>query len=185
MNKSAEYNTRLEKFFTEVNESQNKGLTEKVFEENILKKFAEIFETSEKIQTVYNVKFDNNGSNGAKNVKGILSPEGFKLLMFGNEIKKDDLVKMIKNDFILNSKYKKQLGVRYNALQKLNKQLSRNEYILKMLEDNVFKEYLKTQNNNFATDQNGKKLENVKYNEQSINDLITSFNGCNSIWQNF
>ncbi len=81
---------------------------------------------------------------------------------------------MIKNDFILNSKYKKQLGVRYNALQKLNKQLSRNEYILKMLQDNVFKKYLKTQNNNFATDQNGKKLENVKYNEQSINDLITS-----------
>nr|WP_307922940.1 hypothetical protein [Mycoplasmopsis bovis] len=130
---AAEYNTKLEKFFTEVNESQNKGLTEKVFEENILKKFAEIFETSGKIQTVYNVKFDNNGSNGAKNVKGILSPEGFKLLIFGNEIKKDDLVKMIKNDFILNSKYKKQLGVRYNALQKLNKQLSRNEYILKML----------------------------------------------------
>nr|WP_307929887.1 hypothetical protein [Mycoplasmopsis bovis] len=125
---------KLEKFFTEVNESQNKGLTEKVFEENILKKFAEIFETSGKIQTVYNVKFDNNGSNGAKNVKGILSPEGFKLLIFGNEIKKDDLVKMIKNDFILNSKYKKQLGVRYNALQKLNKQLSRNEYILKMLQ---------------------------------------------------
>nr|WP_280124714.1 hypothetical protein [Mycoplasmopsis bovis] len=171
---AAEYNTKLEKFFTEVNESQNKGLTEKVFEENILKKFAEIFETSGKIQTVYNVKFDNNGSNGAKNVKGILSPEGFKLLIFGNEIKKDDLVKMIKNDFILNSKYKKQLGVRYNALQKLNKQLSRNEYILKMLQDNVFKKYLKTQNNNFATDQNGKKLENVKYNEQSINDLITS-----------
>nr|WP_307918646.1 hypothetical protein [Mycoplasmopsis bovis] len=49
----------------------------------------------------------------------------------------------------------------------------------------MFKKYLKTQNNNFATDQNGKKLENVKYNEQSINDLITSFNGCNSIWQNF
>ncbi|MCA8846173.1 HinT-interacting membrane complex protein P80 [Mycoplasmopsis bovis] len=171
---AAEYNTKLEKFFTEVNESQNKGLTEKVFEENILKKFAEIFETSGKIQTVYNVKFDNNGSNGARNVKGILSPEGFKLLIFGNEIKKDDLVKMIKNDFILNSKYKKQLGVRYNALQKLNKQLSRNEYILKMLQDNVFKKYLKTQNNNFATDQNGKKLENVKYNEQSINDLITS-----------
>lgn len=171
---AAEYNTKLEKFFTEVNESQNKGLTEKVFEENILKKFAEIFETSGKIQTVYNVKFDNNGSNGAKNVKGILSPEGFKLLIFGNEIKKDDLVKMIKNDFILNIKYKKQLGVRYNALQKLNKQLSRNEYILKMLQDNVFKKYLKTQNNNFATDQNGKKLENVKYNEQSINDLITS-----------
>nr|WP_307911067.1 hypothetical protein [Mycoplasmopsis bovis] len=96
------------------------------------------------------------------------------MLIFGNEIKKDDLVKMIKNDFILNSKYKKQLGVRYNALQKLNKQLSRNEYILKMLQDNVFKKYLKTQNNNFATDQNGKKLENVKYNEQSINDLITS-----------
>ncbi len=171
---AAVYNTRLEKFFTEVNESQNKGLTEKVFEDNILKKFAEIFETSEKIQTVYKVKFDNNGSNGAKNVKGILSPEGFKLLMFGNEIKKDDLVKMIKNDFILNNKYKKQLGVRYNALQKLNKQLSRNEYILKMLEDNEFKEYLKTQNNNFATDQNGKKLENVKYNEQSIKDLIAS-----------
>nr|WP_307925291.1 hypothetical protein [Mycoplasmopsis bovis] len=95
-------------------------------------------------------------------------------MIFGNEIKKDELVKMIKNDFILNNKYKKQLGVRYNALQKLNKQLSRNEYILKMLQDNEFKEYLKTQNNNFATDQNGKKLENVKYNEQSIKDLITS-----------
>lgn len=171
---AADHNTKLEKFFTEVNESQNKGLTEKVFEENILKKFAEIFETSGKIQTVYNVKFDNNGSNGAKNVKGIFSPEGFKLLIFGDEIKKDELVKMIKNDFILNSKYKKQLGVRYNALQKLNKQLSRNEYILKMLQDNEFKEYLKTQNNNFATDQNGKKLENVKYNEQSIKDLIAS-----------
>ncbi len=105
--------------------------------------------------------------------------------MFGNEIKKDDLVKMIKNDFILNNKYKKQLGVRYNALQKLNKQLSRNEYILKMLEDNEFKEYLKTQNNNFATDQNGKKLENVKYNEQSIKDLIASSTASNSIWQNF
>ncbi|MBT1316295.1 hypothetical protein FCL56_02480 [Mycoplasma bovis] len=170
---AAEYNNRLEKFFTEVNESQSKGLTEKVFEENILKKFVDIFEDNEKIQTVYKVKFiDNN--NGAKNVKGILSPEGFKLLIFGNEIKKDELVKMIKNDFILNNKYKKQLGVRYNALQKLNKQLSRNEYILKMLQDNEFKEYLKTQNNNFATDQNGKKLENVKYNEQSIKDLITS-----------
>ncbi len=173
-NQAAEYNTKLEKFFTEVNESQNKGLTEKVFEEKILKKFVEIFETSGKIQTAYKVKFDNNGSNGAKDVTGILSPEGFKLLIFGDEIKKDELVKMIKNDFILNSKYKKQLGVRYNALQKLNKQLSRNEYILKMLQDNEFKEYLKTQNNNFATDQNGKKLENVKYNEQSINDLITS-----------
>nr|WP_307938315.1 hypothetical protein [Mycoplasmopsis bovis] len=44
------------------------------------------------------------------------------MLIFGNEIKKDELVKMIKNDFILNNKYKKQLGVRYNALQKLNKQ---------------------------------------------------------------
>ncbi len=170
---AAEYNTNLEKFFTEVNESQNKGLTEKVFEENILKKFVAIFEDKEKIQTVYKVKFNSN-NNGAKNVKGILSPEGFKLLIFGDEIKKDELVKMIKNDFILNNKYKKQLGVRYNALQKLNKQLSRNEYILKMLQDNEFKEYLKTQNNNFATDQNGKKLENVKYNEQSIKDLITS-----------
>ncbi len=170
---AAEYNNRLEKFFTEVNESQSKGLTEKVFEENILKKFVDIFEDNEKIQTVYKVKFNDN-NNGAKNVKGILSPEGFKLLIFGNEIKKDELVKMIKNDFILNNKYKKQLGVRYNALQKLNKQLSRNEYILKMLQDNEFKEYLKTQNNNFATDQNGKKLENVKYNEQSIKDLITS-----------
>lgn len=170
---ATEYNTMLEKFFTEVNESLNKGLTEKVFEENILKKFVAIFEDKEKIQTVYKVKF--NGNNiGAKNVTGILSPEGFKLLIFGDEIKKDELVKMIKNDFILNNKYKKQLGVRYNALQKLNKQLSRNEYILKMLQDNEFKEYLKTQNNNFATDQNGKKLENVKYNEQSIKDLITS-----------
>ncbi|TKA59097.1 hypothetical protein MBOVa_5190 [Mycoplasmopsis bovis 8790] len=170
---AAEYNTKLEKFFTEVNESQSKGLTEKVFEENILKKFVEIFEEKEKIQTVYKVKFNGN-SIGAKNVTGILSPEGFKLLIFGDEIKKDDLVKMIKNDFILNRKYEKQLGVRYNALQKLNKQLSRNEYILKMLQDNEFKEYLKTQNNNFATDQSGKKLENVKYNEQSIKDLITS-----------
>ncbi len=171
---AADYNTKLEKFFTEVNESQSKGLTEKVFEENILKKFVAIFETSEKIKTVYKVKFDNNGNNGAKNVTGILSPEGFKLLMFGDPVKKENIVEMIKNDFILNSKYKKQLGVRYNALQKLNKQLSRNEYILKMLQDNEFKEYLKTQNNNFAIDQNGKKLENVKYNEQSIKDLIAS-----------
>nr|WP_307924018.1 hypothetical protein [Mycoplasmopsis bovis] len=54
-----------------------------------------------------------------------------------------------------------------------------------MLQDNEFKEYLKTQNNNFATDQNGKKLENVKYNEQSIKDLITSSTVSNSIWQNF
>nr|WP_307924019.1 hypothetical protein [Mycoplasmopsis bovis] len=120
--KQAEYNNRLEKFFTEVNESQSKGLTEKVFEENILKKFVDIFEDNEKIQTVYKVKFNDDNNNGAKNVKGILSPEGFKLLIFGNEIKKDELVKMIKNDFILNNKYKKQLGVRYNALQKLNKQ---------------------------------------------------------------
>ncbi|MBT1345185.1 hypothetical protein FCM49_03625 [Mycoplasma bovis] len=169
---AADYNKKLEKFFTEVNESQNKGLTEKLFEENILKKFVGIFESSEKIQTVYNVKF--NGDNEQKNVTGILSPEGFKLLIFGDPVKKENIVEMIKNDFILNSKYKKQLGVRYNALQKLNKQLSRNEYILKMLQDYEFKEYLKTQNNNFATDQNGKKLENVKYNEQSIKDLITS-----------
>ncbi|MBT1390448.1 hypothetical protein FCM66_03240 [Mycoplasma bovis] len=169
---AADYNKKLEKFFTEVNESQNKGLTEKLFEENILKKFVGIFESSEKIQTVYNVKF--NGDNEQKNVTGILSPEGFKLLIFGDPVKKENIVEMIKNDFILNSKYKKQLGVRYNALQKLNKQLSRNEYILKMLQDYEFKEYLKTQNNNFATDQNGKKLENVKYNEQSIKYLITS-----------
>ncbi len=169
---AADYNTKLEKFFTEVNESQNKGLTEKLFEENILQKFVGIFESSEKIQTVYNVKF--NDVNEPKNVTGILSPEGFKLLIFGEQVKKENIVEMIKSDFILNSKYKKQLGVRYNALQKLNKQLSRNEYILKMLQDNEFKEYLKTQNNNFAIDQNGKKLENVKYNEQSIKDLITS-----------
>ncbi|CBH40426.1 HinT-interacting membrane complex protein P80 [Mycoplasmopsis agalactiae] len=170
--KAAEYNTKLEKFFTDINESQSKGLTEKVFEDNILKKFAEIFEDKEKIQTVYKVKFDGNGS--AKNVTGILSPEGFKLLIFGDEIKRDDLIKMIKNDFILNRKYEKQLGVRYNALQKLNKQLSRNEYILKMLQDNEFKQYLKTQNNNFAFDKSGKKLENVKYNDSAITDLITA-----------
>ncbi|MCE6115089.1 HinT-interacting membrane complex protein P80 [Mycoplasmopsis agalactiae] len=169
--KAAEYNEKLEKFFTEVNESQNKGLTEKVFEENILKKFVAIFEQSEKIQTVYNVKF-NGGS--AKNVTGILSPEGFKLLIFGDEITKEKLVEMIKNDFILNRKYEKQLGVRYNALQKLNKQLSRNEYILKMLQDNEFKQYLKTQNNNFVFDKSGKKLENVKYNDSAITDLISA-----------
>lgn len=170
--KAAEYNEKLEKFFTEVNESQNKGLTEKVFEEKILKKFVAIFETGEKIQTVYKVKF--NDDKESKNVTGILSPEGFKLLIFGDEIKKDELLKMIKNDFILNRKYEKQLGVRYNALQKLNKQLSRNEYILKMLQDNEFKQYLKTQNNNFVFDKSGKKLENVKYSEQAINDLITA-----------
>ncbi|EIN15006.1 Hypothetical protein, predicted transmembrane protein [Mycoplasmopsis agalactiae 14628] len=169
---AAEYNTNLEKFFTEVNESQNKGLTEKAFEENILKKFVEIFEDKEKIQTVYKVKF--NGSGITKNVTGILSPEGFKLLIFGDEIKKDELIKMIKNDFILNRKYEKQLGVRYNALQKLNKQLSRNEYILKMLQDSEFKQYLKTQNNNFAFDKSGKKLENVKYSDSAITDLITA-----------
>ncbi len=168
-----------------MNESQNKGLTEKVFEENILKKFALQFLKMRKRFKQF-IKLNlTTIIHGAKDVTGILSPEGFKLLMFGNEIKKDDLVKMIKNDFILNNKYKKQLGVRYNALQKLNKQLSRNEYILKMLEDNEFKEYLKTQNNNFATDQNGKKLENVKYNEQSIKDLIASSTASNSIWQNF
>ncbi|MBT1349198.1 hypothetical protein FCM06_02335 [Mycoplasma bovis] len=170
--KAAEYNKKLEKFFTEVNESQSKGLTEKLFEEKILKKFVKLFESSGKIQTVYRVKF--NGDKEPKDVTGILSPEGFKLLIFGKPVKKEDIVEMIQNDFILNSKYKKQLGVRYNALQKLNKQLSRNEYILKMLKDNEFREYLKTQNNNFATDQNGKKLENVKYNEQSIKDLIAS-----------
>ncbi|UUM25725.1 hypothetical protein NQV05_01040 [Mycoplasmopsis agalactiae] len=170
--KAAEYNEKLEKFFTEVNESQNKGLTEKVFEEKILKKFAEIFEDKEKIQTVYKVKF--NGSGSAKNVTGILSPEGFKLLIFGEEITKEKLVEMIKNDFILNRKYEKQLGVRYNALQKLNKQLSRNEYILKMLQDNEFKQYLKTQSNNFVFDKNGKKIENVKYNDSAITDLITA-----------
>lgn len=169
---AAEYNAKLEKFFTDINESQNKGLTEKVFEEKILKKFAEIFEQAEKIQTVYKVKFDGNGS--AKNVTGILSPEGFKLLIFGEEITKEKLVEMIKNDFILNRKYEKQLGVRYNALQKLNKQLSRNEYILKMLQDNEFKQYLKTQNNNFVFDKSGKKLENVKYNDSAITDLITA-----------
>ncbi|MCE6061484.1 hypothetical protein J8A71_00980 [Mycoplasmopsis agalactiae] len=170
--KAAEYNEKLEKFFTEVNESQNKGLTEKVFEENILKKFVAIFEDKEKIQTVYKVKF--NGDKEPKNVAGILSPEGFKLLIFGEEITKEKLVEMIKNDFILNRKYEKQLGVRYNALQKLNKQLSRNEYILKMLQDNEFKQYLKTQNNNFIFDKSGKKLENVKYNDGAINDLITA-----------
>ncbi|QYR08448.1 hypothetical protein E5287_00960 [Mycoplasmopsis agalactiae] len=169
--KAAEHNEKLEKFFTEVNESQSKGLTEKVFEENILKKFVAIFEQSEKIQTVYNVKF-NGGS--AKNVTGILSPEGFKLLIFGEEITKEKLVEMIKNDFILNRKYEKQLGVRYNALQKLNKQLSRNEYILKMLQDNEFKQYLITQNNNFVFDKSGKKLENVKYNDSAITDLIAA-----------
>ncbi|WP_029513663.1 HinT-interacting membrane complex protein P80 [Mycoplasmopsis primatum] len=164
-----EYNKKIETFFTDVNESQNKGLTEKKFEELILKPFAALFENNNKIQTVYRIK-------GLDNVVGILSSEGFKLLYYKTGITSADITIMIKNDFYLSKKYEKQLGVRYNALSKIGKELPRDKYILELLKEDDFKKHLLTQNNLLTKekDKDGKPKKDVKYTEQDIRDLISA-----------
>ncbi|MBZ4203853.1 HinT-interacting membrane complex protein P80 [Mycoplasma tauri] len=162
----AEYNTKIKDFFEKVDENLKTGLTKEKTKELILEPLAKLFEEDDKkIQTVYKIK-------DLDHVFAILTPSGLKLLNFKKNIKYEDIMKTIESDFKLSKKYEKHLAVKYDALSKINKELSRNEYILEMLKNEEFKKHLFNQTIEYAKNEKG-QLSGEKYNEETIKDLIT------------
>lgn len=161
---AAEYNKKMEEFFTDVDEEKDKGLTEKVFKSLVLDELSKVFIKDDKISTVYKIK-------GFEDVYGILTKEGFKIFYCQTDFKKEDLIKMIQNDFIIEKNFKGQTAVKYKVMERMSKGLGRNEYLSILLKEEEFINHLKEKDNKFILDADGNLVEGAKYDDEAIQQL--------------
>lgn len=152
--KANKFNTDIWNYVKkDVNETTKAGLIEEKFNDLVVKPISELFTPEDKkLNLVYKIK-------GLNDVYGIFTNDGFKMMYLQNSTKtpitSESVISMIKNDFIIKKKFDKQTGVQYNALSKINKTISRDQYIVEMLEDPAFLDYLKKQKNPLAVVKNG------------------------------
>ncbi|OAB48936.1 HinT-interacting membrane complex protein P80 [Mycoplasmopsis gallinarum] len=184
-----DFNEAIKKAFDEADESKEKGLYDSKFQKLVTNKIAELFEIGQEVngnkqlQGIYKLK-------GSETTYILLDTTGISLIDINNlanvtgdtaEIKLKNqvnkMIEMIKNDFILSNKFKQLTGVKYNALNVLNKSLTDSSFVLAtMLNDQDFTSYLLEQNNPFATDEQNNLIKDAKFTTQVIEDLKSQNN---------
>lgn len=193
--KITKYNEAIQKAFDKTDEDKNQGLFDKKYKELITNKLAELFDTGpeldehKQLYTLYKIK-DTDTTYVILTAKGITLLDIQSLIKDNAQandlnLKINEIIKMIQNDFLLQNKYNQLTGVKYNALATINKNLDDNNYVNQiMLTNNDFVEYLKTQNNVYAKDASGKLITSLvdknqkeesnqipKYDQDTINRL--------------
>ncbi|MGV2392639.1 UNVERIFIED_CONTAM: hypothetical protein O8I53_06535 [Campylobacter lari] len=153
----SKYNEALLKFF----ENAKEGLTDDIYAEKVIKPIAELFETDKKVGFAYKIK-------GLSNARALLTPAGIKLIYFSTNYSYSDIVKMIENDFIISKRFKVVSGVKYDAINKINHTIPREEQIIEMLQDTEFKTYIMSKINPNALNVNGEPVADQNYTEKDL-----------------
>ncbi|WP_029512921.1 HinT-interacting membrane complex protein P80 [Mycoplasmopsis iners] len=174
----SKFNESIEKAFNAVDETKDQGLYDKKYKQLVTNKIAEIFEIADEVKdhkqifTFYKLA-------NADNTYILLTTKGITLVNLQTVADGSDtsaqinqIIKMIKNDYILTNKFNQFSGVKYNALSVINKSLTEQTYVNNlMLNDEKFVEYLKTQVNVYNSAFNSSLSENPKYNDEDIDNL--------------
>ncbi|VEU75610.1 Uncharacterised protein [Mycoplasmopsis maculosa] len=162
--KIIEYNTKIFDYFKDADDTKDTGFTTKLFESKVVEPLSKLFTSDDKkVNTVYKIT-------GLDNVRVILTSKGIKMFYFSTDFTYENILEMIKNDFIISNRYKSVSGAKYNVLNKINTVLSSEEQLKIMLEDTEFITYLKEKNNPYSKSETGEKLE-AKYTDKDIEEL--------------
>ncbi|QSF13538.1 HinT-interacting membrane complex protein P80 [Mycoplasma sp. Mirounga ES2805-ORL] len=185
---ASKYNEEILKFFKNKNNENKQGLYAEKLNEIISNRLAKLFEhKGEKdgenfVSSVYKLKDENTYI--------LLTKEGIKLVKYKNIqdfqnqwaidpskplTELEVIMKMIKNDFAKEhedfvDQEENLEKIRFGILNLINKSLSSQEYVLdKMLNDDDFKKYLKSQTNIYSNKDTSKQ---TKYTDEDIAKLI-------------
>lgn len=172
-----QFNEAMKDAFDKTDDVNEKGLYTDKYKKLVTAKLAELFEIGpevdgkKQIYTLYKLKDSENFVLLTKNGITLLNTQTLGDTV---ENQQDQILKMIKNDFVLSNKFKQLSGVKYNALATINTSLTNKQNVIRtMLSDNEFVNYLKEQTNIYATDENGSNLSNAKYDDVAIEELLS------------